>query len=124
MTTLGAADRPARRPMTEDEARDEIARLRAEISERTNRVAELRKLLSYPTVTPVQVCWRHGTQYRDDWEYTDEPNAMERAYRDLAYAEDHGYLSPIGVEVGGVLVKVDELQARFGDIVDWARAGG
>lgn len=105
--------------MTEDDIQAEIARLRAEIAERTNRVGELRKLLSYPTVTPVQVYWRHHHEYRDPWEYTDEHNAVEQAYRALVYAEDSGSLSPVGIEVNGVLMKMDELCEQYGDSLDW-----
>jgi hypothetical protein len=99
-----------------DPVADEIAQLRAEIAQRRDRIAELEKLRGHPHVIPVQVFWRYQHEYREDYDWSDEWNLLESAYKSLEYRADDGKCAPVGVEVGGVMFKQAELRERFGTI--------
>lgn len=96
--------------MTEDEVRQQIDRLTAEIDERVQRRADLRKLLSFPTVTPVLVYWRHHRRYEDPAMGDD---SLEDAAKALHYMEEDGHCSAEGVAVGGALISIGDLRERF-----------
>lgn len=96
--------------MNEVDIQAEIDDLSAEIEALSDHRAKLRKLLSFPLVMPVLVYWRYQQERRDDaWAGDD----LEGAYRLLAEMSDNGGCSPVGVEVGGALIKMDELDERF-----------
>lgn len=97
-----------------DEVGREITQLRAEIDARQERITGLRKLRSFPHIIPVRVFWRHYVEYREDYDWSDEHDLVKAAYRSLEYGEDEGALSSVGVEVGGVLIPVEELRDRYG----------
>jgi hypothetical protein len=97
-----------------DEVEDEIAQLRAEIKIRADRIEELSKLRSYPSVTPVQVFWRYHSERREEYDWSSDHDQVRAAYKSLEYGADEGQCSPVGVEVGGSLITMDELRARYG----------
>jgi hypothetical protein len=96
------------------EVEGEIAQLRAEIDARQERITGLRKLRSFPHVTPVRVFFRYCVECREDYDWSDEHNLVKAAYRSLEYGEDEGVFSSVGVEVGGVLIPIEELRDRYG----------
>lgn len=106
-----------------DPVEAEIAQLRAEIHERQERIGHLQKLRSHPVVIPVEVYFRHHRRCEELHDYYgDEWDLVLSAYRTLAYGEEAGNFSAVGVEVNGVLIERDELARRYPRV--WAEAMG
>lgn len=95
--------------MDEDAIRAELAEVRAQQKVLSDRAGQLRKLLSFPRVTPVRHAWRHHRRYEDWFEEDD----LEAAYKFLRFAQDDGQCSPVGVSVGGAMLTMEELEKRF-----------
>ena len=101
--------------MSADPVVDLLEQLRAEVQERTDRVAALRKLRSYPYVTPVLIEYRHHVQYENDLSsFWNDDDPLYTAFVQLAYGIEAGTSSPQGVRVNGVMLTFDELEQRFG----------
>jgi hypothetical protein len=110
--------------MDEDDIRAELTAIRAEQRALGERVGQLLRLLEFPHVVPVLVYDRYGSRCEEealvaghDAEH-EEPSLLEQAFRELEQMDERGDCAPIGVEIGGDLVKYGDLRDRFG-ATDW-----
>ena len=96
---------------------DELDAIRIQQKQLMDRAGWLmRRVETYPTVQPVLVAYHYGSEDRDE-AFADETDAdpLLGAYEELLREADQGRCSPVGVEVGGALLKMDELAARYPD---------
>jgi hypothetical protein len=96
---------------------EEITRLRSEVQERQERIDELRKLRSHPTVIPVRVFYRHGSRYEEPDEWAARGwDALRTAHAANWALVEEGHGSPVGVSVGGFLIDDGDLDERYPDV--------
>lgn len=93
---------------------DDIRQQQMQLAERAGWL--MKRIETFPTVQPMTVAFRYGVEERNEAITLDsDPDPLLGAYRDLLSGEDAGACSAVGVEVGGTLLKMDELKQRYPD---------